>query len=61
MFKLLKLYSLSEISGRAKKTEILGCELQKAIEGVNTVADYYHDQYESQKVCDEKIVNYYLL
>ena len=43
-------FCLSEISGRAKKPEILGYELQKAIEGVNTVADYYHDQYESQKV-----------
>lgn len=44
-------FCFSEISGRAKKPEILGYELQKAIEGVNTVADYYHDQYESQKVC----------
>jgi len=45
--------NMSEISGRAKKPEILGYELQKAIEGVNTVADYYHDQYESQKKEDE--------
>jgi len=45
--------NISDISGRNKKTEIFGCELQKAIDSVNYVADYFHDQHESQKKEDE--------
>jgi len=44
---------MTEISGRGRRTEIVGCEVKKAIDNVNFVADYFHDQYENQKKEDE--------